>query len=395
MAARNRRVIPGIDHFLESGIDRLRGTRFALLAHAASCASDLTHIFDRLSADSGVKLVRVFGPEHGFRGEAQDMEGVGESTERGVPVTSLYGAGESSLAPPPVSLEGVDVLVCDLQDVGSRYYTFVYTMAFCMAACAKTGVRVIVLDRPNPIGGLAVEGPILQTGYESFVGRYPIPVRHGMTIGELAGFFNERFGIGCELSIVPMEGWRREMHWADTGLPWVSPSPNMPTPETTLVYPGLCLLEGTNLSEGRGTTRPFELFGAPWLNPSALADDLNALELPGARFRPCRFKPTFQKHAGVVCDGAQIHVTDPAAFRPFRTGVEVIAAARRQSPADFAWRDTEYEFVTDRPAIDLLTGSDRVRAVIDGGGDVRDLEAAWNADEAAFVEERKPYLLYR
>jgi uncharacterized protein YbbC (DUF1343 family) len=388
------RVFLGIDRLFADETDRLRGRRVGVLAHPASCTAGLEHLVDRLRREPGMTIGAIFGPEHGYRGEAQDMEGVAGAAEGGVPVYSLYGKTRASLVPPPVSLAGLDVLVVDLQDVGSRYYTFAATMAYCMDACAKAGVPVLVLDRPNPIGGALVEGPVLEEGFASFVGPYPLPVRHGMTIGELARFFNERFGIGCELDVLPMTGWTRAMEFSGTGLPWVLPSPNMPTPDTARVYPGLCLIEATSVSEGRGTTRPFELIGSPGIDPDAFAAALTAFRLPGAAFRACSFRPAFQKHRGARCGGVQIHVTDPGAFRPFRTGLAIVQTLTRLDP-DFAWRDEPYEFETDRPAFDLLVGNAWLRPRLLAGESIAALEDEWRDGLARFVSERAAFLLYR
>ena len=307
----------------------------------------------------------MFGPQHGFSADLQDnmIETPHAHDERRrVPVYSLY---SDTREPTAEMLAGLDALVIDLQDVGARIYTFVYTMANCLRAAARHGVPVIVCDRPNPIGGEAVEGPMLAPGYESFVGLFPIPMRHGMTIGELARLFNERFGIGAELEVVPLEGWRRGMFWGDTRLPWVMPSPNMPTLDTAVVYPGGVLFEGTQLSEGRGTTRPFELLGAPWIDADTVAARLNALKIDGAHFRPVVFEPTFHKHARLACGGVQVHVTDRRTFRPVLAGVAVMGEFRRCAPDRFAWRQPPYEYVHDRMPIDILAGSDRLRRAIE------------------------------
>ena len=310
---------------------------------------------------------------------------------RRVPVHSLY---SDTREPTAEMLIGLDALVIDLQDVGARIYTFVYTMANCLRAAARHGVPVVVCDRPNPIGGKAVEGPMLAPGYESFVGLFPIPMRHGMTIGELARLFNERFGIGAELEVVPLEGWHREMYWDDTRLPWVMPSPNMPTLDTAVVYPGGVLFEGTQLSEGRGTTRPFELLGAPWIDAEPFAARLNALKIPGAHFRPVVFEPTFHKHARLACGGVQIHVTDRRTFRPVLAGVAVMGEFHRSAPDRFAWRQPPYEYVHDRMPIDILAGSDRLRQAIEADVPARDIAEEWEAGTEEFAALRKAYLLY-
>jgi len=329
----------------------------------------LAHAADLLHRHPDVDLRCLFGPEHGLRGSAQDMVSVAGGTDpgTGLPAASLYGTTFESLSPTPEQLSGVDVLLFDIQDVGARYYTYAATMALCMRAARASRVKVVVLDRPNPIGGTAVEGGGLDAGLENFCGLYPVPQRHGMTLGELARLYNETFDIGCELDVVACEGWSRDAYYDECRLPWVMPSPNMPTPETALVYPGMCLLEGTNLSEGRGTTRPFELFGAPFIDGDRLARELRRHDLPGVLFRPCVIEPAFHKFKGERCGALQLHVTDRRAFEPYRSGLAVLVAAHELWPESFAWRTEPYEFRADVPAIDLLTGSAAVRQAIDGG----------------------------
>jgi uncharacterized protein YbbC (DUF1343 family) len=310
---------------------------------------------------------------------------------RRVPVYSLY---SETREPTAEMLRDIDVLVVDLQDVGTRVYTFVYTMANCMRAAARHGVRVVVCDRPNPIGGEAVEGALLREPWTSFVGQFPIPLRHGMTIGELARLFNDEFGIACALDVVPMAGWQRRRYFDDTQLPWVIPSPNLPTLDSAIVYPGAVLFEGTTLSEGRGTTRPFELIGAPWIDGERLADAMNARGLDGVHFRPAFFEPTFQKHARQTCGGVQLHVTDRERFAPVRAAVQLIAGFHQQDPARFAWRQPPYEYEHDKEPIDILYGSDRLRATLANGSDVDALIRSWAPDEDAFRRQRQPFLLY-
>jgi molybdopterin-guanine dinucleotide biosynthesis protein MobB len=307
-------------------------------------------------------------------------------------VVSLYGATAEDLKPRREDFADLEAIVFDVQDVGSRYYTYIWTMLLAMEACAGSRLRFVVCDRPNPIGG-AIEGAPQATGYLTFVGLHPIPVRHGMTAGELARLFALERRLDLDLVVCPVGGWTRETPWEATGLPWVAPSPNMPNVETALVYPGMCLLEGTNLSEGRGTTRPFQVFGAPWLDEIPFCEALNALALPGVQFLPYRFRPMFDKHAGIPCGGAQLHVTDRAAFRSFPTGLRVIEAARRLAPLDFRWRTEPYEYDT-RPAIDMLTGSDRFRDILERGGNLR-AEITRHFDAAQpFAARREPCLLY-
>jgi uncharacterized protein YbbC (DUF1343 family) len=375
----------------------IAGRNIGLVTNQSAVTSDLRHAVDLLHRGRGWKLTTLFGPEHGIWGEAQDMAYVDHSVDpmTGLTVYSLYGASETDLAPRLELLRNLDALVIDLQDIGSRYYTFIYTMALCMRVAAQAGIQVIVLDRPNPIDGVHLEGNIREETFSSFVGMFPLPTRHGMTAGELAGYFNTTFKLDCDLVIVPMRGWRRSMWWSDTGLPWVIPSPNMPTVSTATVYPGMCLVEGTNLSEGRGTTHPFELFGAPWLDPFELAARLNAIGLPGVRFRPHFFLPTFQKHAGRVCGGAELHVTNRGELEPYRTGLWIVKVARDMNPEKFDWRRETYEFVSDRLAIDLLAGSSRYRELVESGGNIDEWGADWEAPLRDFAKDREEFLLYR
>jgi uncharacterized protein YbbC (DUF1343 family) len=387
-------VRSGLDVLLHDRAGLLTGRRVALLAHQASVDARLTHAAVLLSGLRGARLVRLFAPEHGLWGAAQDHAIIRTTRDpvTHLPVISLYGERRE---PSPSMLRGIEVLVIDLQDVGSRYYTFQWTMALAMRACGRAGIDVVVVDRPNPLGGTLVEGNVPDPAFVSFVGLYPLPARPGLTMGEIAAYLNERHGLGCRLTVVPMRGWRRAMAWADTGLPWVAPSPNMPTPDTALVYPGGCLYEGTTLSEGRGTTRPFEWVGAPWLDAHALATALTAARLPGVAFRPARFVPTFHKWARRVCDGVQVHVTDAARFKPFLSGIAVIAAARRLAPRAFAWRRPPYEFEHERLPIDILFGTDAVRRAIESGLRLADIERAWQPALRAWMRTRSPYLLYR
>ncbi len=401
-AARSRsrraaQVATGLEVLAEERFRRLRGLSVGLVCNPTSVDRRLRHAADLLGTAPGVRLAALFGPEHGVRGDAQYMAAVGDERDRrtGVPVHSLYGSTRESLRPTREQLAGLEALVFDVQDVGTRYYTYQATMMLCMEAAAEAGLRFVVLDRPNPIGGRAIEGPALRPGFESFCGMHDFAVRHGMTVGELAALFREERGLALELEVVECRGWRRDMHFGDTGLPWVFPSPNMPTPETALVYPGMCLLEGTNLSEGRGTTRPFELFGAPWLDADALASALAGERLPGVLFRPAGFVPTWDKHAGRRCNGVELHVVDREVFRPFRTAVACVLHARAQDPSAFSWRRETYEFVADVPAFDLLCGSDRERVGVERGLGLRDLRRPWAAEERAFARRRARYIRYQ
>jgi uncharacterized protein YbbC (DUF1343 family) len=311
--------------------------------------------------------------------------------ETGLPVYSLYGKTRS---PIPDMLQNIDCLVIDLPDVGARYYTFAWTVALCLQACQENQVSCVVLDRPNPITGMMVEGPVLDPSFSSFVGLYSLPIRHGMTMGELATYFNGEFGIGCDLTVVPMEGWKRQMWYEETGLPWVMPSPNMPTLDTALVYPGMALLEGTSVSEGRGTTRPFEIFGNPGADPYALVRALENDHLSGVTFRPLHFMPTFQKHQGKLCGGAQIHVTDRDAFLPVLTGVAIIRSLYQLCPETFRWKEPPYEYEAEKLPIDILAGSDALRLQIEGGCSLEEISLSWKGQTEDFLARRKPYLIY-
>jgi uncharacterized protein YbbC (DUF1343 family) len=388
-------AVTGLEREAASGFPSLKGGRAGLVTHPAAVDRRYRSAAELVHAAPGVTLAALFGPEHGLAGTAQDLEGVaaGGAPFPGVRVYSLYGDSIESLRPTRDQLDGLDVLAIDLVDVGSRYYTFQATMLFCLEEAAKAGLRVVIFDRPNPLGDGAVEGPPLMPGFESFVGIHPVCTRHGMTVGELARLYVAERRIDVEYEVVRVEGWRRGDDFDATRLPWVMPSPNMPTVDTAFVYPGMCLIEGTNLSEGRGTTRPFELVGAPGVDAYRLAATLSGWGLPGVVFRPAAFKPTFQKHDGRECGGVQLHVTDRKAFRPVRTGLAVLAALREAVPG-FAWRTETYEFVSDPIAIDLLFGSNRERLALEAGADWRDLAAAWGAEEAEFIRRRTPYLLY-
>ena len=382
----------GSDLLLASS--RLKGARVGIVCNHASLDRGFPHIVDRLAAAPDVTLAAIFGPQHGFRSDVQDNmieTPHADDPARRVPVYSLY---SETREPTAAMLAGLDFLVIDLQDIGARIYTYIYTMANCLRASARHGVRVIVCDRPNPIGGTDVEGALLVEGFESFVGQFPIPMRHGMTIGELARLFNEHFAIGASLEVVQMEGWRREMYSDATDLPWVMPSPNIPTLDTAVVYPGTVLFEGILISEGRGTTRPFELIGAPWIEAESFARQMNALKLPGAYFRPAVFEPTFQKHAKQTCGGCQIHVTDRQQFQPVLVGVALIAMFHQVDPARFAWRQPPYEYEHDNMPIDILAGSATLRGQIESGTSARDIAASWKKDEESFRKLREPYLLY-
>jgi uncharacterized protein YbbC (DUF1343 family) len=386
-------VTPGIDRLLTADRRLVDGRRVGLLCNPASLDGSFRHSADRLFDDPGITLAAIFGPQHGFRADLQDnmIESPhARDARRGVPVFSLYSEVRE---PSAEMLSGLDALVIDIQDVGTRVYTFIYTVANCMRAAARHGVPVIVCDRPNPINGVDVEGSLLDPRYASFVGQFPVPLRHGMTVGELARMFNGAFGIGADLQVVPMSDWTRVAFYDETSLPWVMPSPNLPTLDTAIVYPGAVLIEGTMLSEGRGTTRPFELIGAPWIDGERLAGAMNGRDLPGVHFRPAFFEPTFQKHAKQTCGGCQMHVLDRQAFRPVRAAVELIEEFHRQDPARFAWREPPYEYEHEKMPIDVLYGSDGLRHAV-ARGSVDGLIEGWTADEERFRRLREPFLLY-
>ena len=395
----------------------IRGKRIGILSHQAAVTSDLRRAVDAIH-DLGVcQIVRIFGPEHGFWGVKQDMEGAEAERDvaTGIDILSLYTdtpPGESQtlgewkrqleearrcLWPQEAWLADLDLLLVDLQDVGSRYYTFANSMAYCMEMAKKTGTRVLVLDRPNPINGEGIEGNLLPEEWFSFVGQFPIPARHGMTIGELARFYagTDAARYGCDLQVLSMRGWTRAMWWDQSGLPWVPPSPNMPTPTTATIYPGMCLIEAANVSEGRGTTTPFELFGAPGIDPFELAARLEAMKLPGIGFRPQFFRPMFQKHAGRTCGGVQLHVTDRRALRSYAVGLWCLAIARELLGDAFQWRQEPYEYEPsdDRPAANLLTGA-RFQEMLEKDG-LKNFIDSFAADEEAFRKKRQEFLLYR
>jgi uncharacterized protein YbbC (DUF1343 family) len=424
------RVLSGLEVLARERPRWLRRRRIGLLLHPASVDSAYVSARTILSDLSRGYLRALFGPQHGIAGEKQDNmieSGHGRDPDLGIPVFSLYSETRS---PTRAMLEEIDVLVVDLQDVGTRVYTFEWTCALALEACAAMGREVVVLDRPNPIGGVGLEGNLIRPGYTSFVGLYPVPMRHALTLGELAALVNARLGspaagagaggraaatpaaaparpakrrdgVGvrcpgrCELTVVPMAGWRRSMLFPDTDLPWVLPSPNMPTFDTAVVYPGQVLLEGTNVSEGRGTTRPFEIFGAPWIDIAALGARFAKRRLPGVFLRPHSFEPTFHKWAGQVCHGFQIQVTDVDRYRPYITTLALIQDIIALHGDRFEWKQPPYEYVTDKPPIDVLTGDPEIRRALESGADLSAMERSWRGEIAAFEEEARPVRLYR
>jgi uncharacterized protein YbbC (DUF1343 family) len=384
----------GLERLLNKEHVLLKDLRIGLICNQASVDHAFHHAADLCYSHPDIRLTALFGPQHGIRGDVQDNMIESEHAvdpRTGLPVYSLY---SETREPTSKMLEGIDAFIFDMQDVGCRIYTFIYTLANCMRAAAQYGKKVIVCDRPNPINGTSIDGNTLVPGYESFVGQFPIPTRHGMTVGELAQLFNNHFNIGCDLSVIKMAGWHREMWIDDTDAPWVMPSPNMPTLDTATVFPGTVHFEGTQLSEGRGTTRPFELIGAPYINADAYATALNALDLGGVYFRPCGFQPTFQKHAGQTCGGVQIHVLDRETFNSVRAGIACIKIAYEMYYEDFRWKAPPYEYVYDRNPFDVICGTDSIRVDIEKGNSLASIFAKWEPELEAFQKTRSDYLLY-
>jgi len=389
-----RRTVLGIEKLCESDLGLVRGARVGLVCNQASVDHDYRHSADVLRSLEGINLKALFGPQHGIRGDVQDNMVETPHTldrETGLPVYSLY---SETREPTDEMLSDLDVLVCDLQDVGCRIYTFVYTIANCMRAAKRLGKRVIVCDRPNPINGVKVEGNVLEPEFASFVGQFPIPTRHGMTAGELARMFNSHWGIECDLEVVPLEGWARELWFDQTDAPWVIPSPNMPTLDSATVFPGTVHLEGTQVSEGRGTTRPFELLGAPYIDAAEFERYLQSIGLPGVRFRASNFLPTFQKHAGSVCGGVQIHVTDRQSFTPVLTGVAVVKACFDLYGESFRWKEPPYEYVFDKNPFDVISGTDALRKAFERGDSLESIRDSWAEGLSEFMKRREEYLLY-
>ncbi len=380
----------GLEVFLEAHVDRVAWSRVGLLACPSSVDCQLRGSVERLHQHPAVNLVALFGPEHGIRGDAQAGSLVASAIDprTSLPVYSLYGETKS---PTAEMLADLEVILIDLQDAGVRFYTFLATALYVMQAAKAAGVAVILLDRPAPIGGERVEGPLLERDYASFVGPYPLPIRYGMTIGEVALLVNER-EIGCDLTVIPLRGWSRAMSFDETGLPFIPSSPNLPTLEAVTLYPGTCLVEGANVSEGRGTTRPFEYIGAPWINAESLADELNERPLPGLRFRPVHFKPTFSKYQGELCAGVHVYVTDRDALQPVRAMLHVLQTLKRRYPDEFAWRQPWSDGA--RPPIDLLWGSDRLRRHLDADEPVDSLIESWEPGTRDFERDRAAHLLY-
>jgi uncharacterized protein YbbC (DUF1343 family) len=384
----------GIERLIDDKLPLIRGQRVGLVCNQASVFPDLRHAADVFAEQTEFDLTTLFGPQHGIRGDVQDnmIETPHTVDERtGKPVYSLY---SETRIPTAEMMRDLDVLVVDLQDVGCRIYTFVYTMANCMIAAKEYGKKVIICDRPNPINGTHIEGNVTESAFTSFVGHYELPTRHGMTIGELALMFNKHFGVGCDIEIVEMEGWSRDMWWDNTSLPWVLPSPNIPTWETCIVFPATVHIEGTELSEGRGTTKPFELNGAPFIDAYSWAAELDTFGFEGVTFRPCYFRPTFQKWANQTCGGIQLHVTDREAFRPVIVGVAMVKTAYDMYTDKFQWKQSAYEYVFDKNPFDVVSGTDQIRLQIESGSSLEDITAPWTERHEQFVRDRSAFLLY-
>ncbi len=389
------RTRTGLDVFCENPSRFQPGKRLGILANPASVDGRFRHIRDRINELFPGKVVALYAPQHGFFAEKQDnMKESDDFTDPDlkIPVYSLYG---KTRAPTPEMMAPIDTLIIDLQDVGTRVYTFIYTMAYCMEAAASHGVRVVVLDRPNPVGGAIVEGNLLRPDFASFVGRFPIPMRHGLTISELALLFNDHFHIGCDLTVVPMDNWRRDMFFTQTGLPWVAPSPNLPTPMSAMVYPGQVIWEGTNVSEGRGTTRPFELFGAPFIDPRKIMAHIGPEGVPGAILRPVLFEPTANKWAGQSCRGFQIHPVEPERYRSYATSLLLLQAIIKLYPDCFAWSEPPYEYEYHKKPVDLILGNPEVRQRLENMEPINSLESSWQRELAEFQRLSGKYHLYK
>jgi len=393
---KHKLVYTGLDIIDRKWPKSLKGTNAGLLVHPASINRNLKHSIEICLKSRNFKVTTLFGPQHGIHGETQDnmIEWKGFIDKKtGLPVYSLYGDYRQ---PTPLMLSDIDVLIIDLQDIGSRYYTFIWTMDMCFHSCSHMNKSVVILDRPNPIGGHITEGNVLKSEYASFVGLKPLPVRHGMTIGEIANYLRNEFYPGLDLYIIPIQNWKRNIWFNETGLIWVLPSPNMPALDTALVYPGMCLLEGTNISEGRGTTKPFEIFGAPFIDPENLVGRLKELHLPGVVFRPMYFEPTFQKYAGKLCGGAQIHIMNREKFKPFKTGIAILRIIHDLYPDKFSWKLPPYEYEYEKMPIDIIAGTDNLRIKIEKGETIEKIEE-WYSDECRDFNRkyRKKYLIYK
>jgi len=387
-------VLTGLENFIESPPAFAAGKRLGLLCNPASVGRNFVHAREMINMRFPGKLTALYSPQHGFFSEKQDNMIESDNMVDpllGIPVFSLYG---KTRIPTKEMFEPIDILLIDLQDAGTRVYTFIYTMSYCLEAAKRFGRKVAVLDRPNPISGAAVEGNCLSPEYTSFVGRYPIPMRHGLTIGELALLFNDLFGIDCDLEVVPMKGRKRTMYFIDTGLPWIPPSPNLPTPVSAAVYAGQVLLEGTNISEGRGTTQPFEIFGAPFINTREIISDLGSNSLPGIILRPVVFEPTSNKWQGELCKGFQIHIYDPVKYKPYFSTLKLLHAIYLYHNNEFRWKSPPYEYEFDKYPFDLITGHPSIRAAIESSDRIDEIEITWKPELEEYLHISRQYYLY-
>ena len=384
----------GLEKILDEQVMLLKGLRVGLICNQASVNRKFQHAADLFFEHTEINLTTLFGPQHGIRGDVQDnMIETGHTTDHltGLPIYSLY---SETREPTEEMLANIDAMVFDLQEGGCRVYTFIYTMANAMKACAENVKKFIVLDRPNPIGGEKVEGNTLESGYESFVGQFPIPMRHGLTVGELAQLFNKEFEINCDLTVIKMDGWQRKFYLDETNAPWLMPSPNMPTVDTAVVFPGTVYFEGTQVSEGRGTTRPFEIIGAPYINSKELADALASLKLKGVIFSPINFLPTFQKHQNDSCGGVFLHITEREVFEPVITGIGIVKTIFDLYGTEFKWKNTPYEYVFDKNPFDIISGTEKTRNQIESSVELFAIQNSWKNDEQEFYSLREKYLLY-
>ncbi|UCD04938.1 MAG: DUF1343 domain-containing protein [candidate division WOR-3 bacterium] len=385
-------MLLGIDRLVREDFRSIRGMKIGLLSMSSCCDSRLIPTLSLLSNARKVTIAALFAPEHGFHGAVQDQKSIPDSAAgKGMRIYSMYGRTRE---PAPAALQKTDAVIIDLQDIGSRYYTFLWSAMLMIKEVALIGKTIFILDRPNPLNGIAVEGPVLDPAYSSFVGLYPVPVRHGMTIGEMCVMLNNTENLGADLRVVKIRGWHRRQYHDETPLFWSMPSPNMPHFTTALVYPGMCLVEGTNLSEGRGTTRPFEIFGAPWVDVERLLRELRRNDIPGAAFRPVHFMPTFHKYRGELCAGAQIYVTDRRRFKPLTAGLQIIRSLYRIFPEYFRWRDPPYEFEKKKMPFDILIGNRWIRQGIEHGASIETLEKRWMPELKKYRMARKRYLFY-
>ena len=387
-------VKTGLERLLDTPPAWIMGKKLGLLCNPASVNHRFVHARELIHHQFPGQLKALFSPQHGFHAEKQDnMVESGDLTDPilNIPVFSLYG---KTRIPAKNMLEAIDILLIDLQDAGTRVYTFIYTMSYCMEVAKLTGTKVVVLDRPNPINGIQVEGNCLKDKFTSFVGRFPIPMRHGLTIGELACLFNDHFNIGCDLEVISMEGWNRSMYFYDTGLPWVAPSPNLPTVTSAMVYPGQVIWEGTNISEGRGTTRPFEIFGAPFLDTDKILSGMGGTEIPGAVLRPLFFEPTFNKWANTTCKGFQIHITDPYRYEPYAISLKLLSIISNLHRDDFKWKQPPYEYEFVRLPIDLITGDADVRKKIQASENIKETTRIWKNEIESFIKMSADFQMY-